>query len=42
MKTDEKGMVLFSIVTSIFFFCAYAEPWHSAVPLYFLLSIFHL
>lgn len=44
MQTEKKKVfpVLFSTVTSILFFCAYTEPWHPAVPLYFLPSIFHI
>lgn len=44
MQTEKKKMfpVLFSTVTSILLFCAYTEPWHPAVPLYFLPSIFHI
>lgn len=41
-RREKMFLVLFSIVTSILFFCAYAEPWRSAVPLYFFLSIFHI
>lgn len=40
LEEEKLFSVLCSVVTSVLFLCVYTEPQHSAVPLYFLPSIF--